>query len=88
MSAERVPIDTAEVWPEGTDEQEGYVANWFVREGATVAAGDVLCEIQVEKVSVDVTAPVGGDLVEVVLGEDAEFRRGDTLAHIRPADAG
>ncbi|QLD90428.1 biotin attachment protein [Natronomonas salina] len=84
MSGDRVAVGTDDPWPEDADEEEGFVANWFVREGATVEAGDVLCEIQVEKVSVDVLAPVDGELVEVVLGEDAEFRRGETLAYIRP----
>lgn len=84
MSGDRVAVGTDDPWPEDADEEEGFVANWFVREGATVEAGDVLCEIQVEKVSVDVLAPVDGDLVEVVLEEDAEFRRGETLAYIRP----
>lgn len=86
MNDERVAVETDDVWPEDAEEEEeGYVANWFVREGVTVEAGDALCEIQVEKVSVDVLAPVDGELVEVVLGEDAEFRRGDTLAYLAPA---
>ena len=84
MSGDRVAVETGDLWPADADEEEGFVVNWFVREGATVEAGDVLCEIQVEKVSVDVLAPVDGELVEVVLGEDAEFRRGETLAYVRP----
>ena len=84
MSGERVAVDVDAVWPEDTEEDEGVVVNWFVREGATVEEGDTLCEIQVEKVSVDVLAPAGGELVEIVLGEDAEFARGDTLAWIQP----
>lgn len=84
MSGDRVAVGTGDLWTEDADEEEGFVVNWFVREGATVEAGDVLCEIQVEKVGVDVLAPVDGELVEVVLGEDAEFRRGATLAYIRP----
>ena len=85
MTDDRVAIDTGEIWPADADEEEGYVANWFVPAGATVEAGDVLCEIQVEKVSIDVMAPVDGELVEVALPEDAEFRRGATLAYVRPA---
>ena len=85
MTDDRVTIDTREIWPADADEEEGYVANWFVPAGATVEAGDVLCEIQVEKVSIDVPAPVDGELVEIALPEDAEFRRGATLAYIRPA---
>jgi pyruvate/2-oxoglutarate dehydrogenase complex dihydrolipoamide acyltransferase (E2) component len=85
MSGNRVAVGTDELWPDDTDEDEGYVANWFVREGATLDEGDTLCEIQVEKVSIDATAPVAGELVEIVLGEDAEFERGATLAYIEPA---
>jgi pyruvate/2-oxoglutarate dehydrogenase complex dihydrolipoamide acyltransferase (E2) component len=85
MTDDRVAIDTGEIWPADADEEEGYVANWFVPAGATVEAGDVLCEIQVEKVSIDVAAPVDGELVEVALPEDAEFRRGATLAYVQPA---
>ena len=83
MSDERVAVAVDDVWPEDTDEDEGVVVNWFVREGASVEEGDTLCEIQVEKVSVDVLAPASGELVEVVRGEDSEFGRGDTLAWIR-----
>ncbi|WP_254533753.1 lipoyl domain-containing protein [Natrinema gelatinilyticum] len=85
MSSDRVAITVEEYWPEDVDESEaGVVTNWFVREGAHVDEGDTLCEIQVEKVSTDVVAPVGGELVEIVLEEDAEFERGDTLAVIEP----
>lgn len=86
MSSDRVAVTVDEFWPEDTDEDEGVVVAWFVREGATVAEGDELCEIQVEKVSADVLAPVDGELVEVVLGEDDEFARGDTLAWIDPGE--
>ncbi|WP_132057818.1 lipoyl domain-containing protein [Halorussus amylolyticus] len=85
-NSDRVPVETADVWPDGADAEEAVVVNWFVGEGARVEAGDDLCEFQVEKVSVDVPAPTSGTLDEIVLGEDAEFGRGDTLAWIRPDD--
>ena len=85
MTDDRITVDTGELWPDDADEEEGYVANWFVREGATVEAGDVLCEIQVEKVSIDVAAPIDGELVEVTHPDDAEFRHGETLGYLRPA---
>jgi pyruvate/2-oxoglutarate dehydrogenase complex dihydrolipoamide acyltransferase (E2) component len=80
---DRVPV-TLDEWPEDADSEEGVVTNWFVREGTSVEAADPLCEIQVDKVSVDVQAPVDGTLVEIVRGEDAEFTAGDTLAWIEP----
>ena len=81
---DRVAVDTGDVWPEDTDEDEGVVVNWFLREGSRVDAGDDLCEFQVEKVSVDVPAPASGTLEEIVLEEDDEFERGAVLAWIRP----
>ena len=84
MSGDRVAVEVDPVWPDDTDEDEGVVVNWFVREGKQVEEGETLCEIQVEKVSVDVPAPAAGELDEIVLGEDDEFARGDTLAWIAP----
>ncbi len=77
---DRLEINTADVWPEDADEDEGVVTNWFTSEGSQVEESDTLCEIQVEKVSVDVPAPAAGTLSEIVCDEDDEFERGDTLA--------
>jgi len=80
-----VDVDSESVWPADADDvDEAVVANWFVREGGAVDAGDTLCEIQIEKVSVDVTAPESGTLAERVVSENGEFRRGDVLARIDP----
>lgn len=78
-----VDVDSAAVWPaDAADVDEAVVANWFVREGTSVEAGETICEIQIEKVSVDVPAPATGTLAEVLVPENGEFRRGDTLARI------
>jgi len=66
------------------DEEDGVVVNWFAKPGRRVTAGESICEVQVEKVSIDVPAPVDGELVEIVRNEDDEFTVGDTLAWIRP----
>jgi pyruvate/2-oxoglutarate dehydrogenase complex dihydrolipoamide acyltransferase (E2) component len=85
MSGEdRIPVGTAEVWPEGAEDEEGLVINWFVSEGSGVEEGDPICEFQVEKVDVEVPAPATGTVDEIVLKEDAEFERGDTLAYVVP----
>jgi len=87
MSDETVAVDSADYWPDGSEDvDEGIVANWFVREGRTVEAGETICEIQVEKVSVDVPAPAAGEVTEVLVGEGDEFTRGDPLARIRPGE--
>ncbi|MFC4990089.1 lipoyl domain-containing protein [Saliphagus infecundisoli] len=81
---DHIAIDTTDVWPEDVDEEEGVVVNWFHGPGSHVEEGNSLCEFQVEKVSVDVPAPVTGTLDEIILDEDDEFENGDTLAWIRP----
>ncbi|MFP8956666.1 lipoyl domain-containing protein [Natrialbaceae archaeon A-CW3] len=80
MTAE---IDSEAFWPDDAEEvDEAVVATWFVREGATVEAGDTLCEIQIEKVSVDVPAPATGTLETITVGENEEFRRGESLGRL------
>ncbi|MDS0295609.1 lipoyl domain-containing protein [Halogeometricum luteum] len=88
MSGEPGGVDVvaADYWPDDADDvEEGYLANWFAAEGRTVEAGETLCEIQIEKVSIDVPAPTAGEVVEVAVAEGADFARGDVLARIRPA---
>jgi len=79
-----VAIDPDAVWPaDAEDVEEAVVANWFVREGSSIEAGDTVCEIQIEKVSIDVPAPVTGVLESVEVGDNQEFRRGDPLGYVR-----
>jgi pyruvate/2-oxoglutarate dehydrogenase complex dihydrolipoamide acyltransferase (E2) component len=82
MSGDRTAVSVDEYWPADTDDDEGVVINWFVGEGSDVGEGDVICEIQVEKVDADILAPAGGTLAEIVVPEDGEFERGATLAYI------
>ncbi|MFC6836692.1 lipoyl domain-containing protein [Halomarina ordinaria] len=84
--ADRVALDSGAVWPADADDvEEAVVANWFVREGGRVEADAVVCEIQVEKVSIDVPSPVTGTLAEVLVAENESFARGDPLAYVTPA---
>ena len=81
-----VDIDSASIWPADADDvDEGYLANWFVREGSAVDDGETIGEMQVEKVSIDVTAPTDGTVTELVVVEGGEFTRGDVLARIQPS---
>ncbi len=79
---DRVGVTADDVWPSDAEVDEGVVVNWFKREGATVSEGETLCEIQVEKVSLDIPSPVEGTLAKVLLDEDDEFERTATLAYI------
>lgn len=86
MGDDTVAVETEGVWPDDSEDiEEAIVANWFVREGSVVTAGDPIAEIQIEKVSIDVPAPVAGEIVAVLVEEQDEFRRGDVLARISPS---
>jgi pyruvate/2-oxoglutarate dehydrogenase complex dihydrolipoamide acyltransferase (E2) component len=82
--AELVAIDSDAVWPEDAAEvEEAVVANWFVREGTRVEAGETVCEIQIEKVSIDVPAPATGVLETIEVPDNGEFGRDDALGYVR-----
>jgi len=83
--SEPVELNSADFWPEGAgDDDEAYLANWFVRPGSPVRKGTALCEIQVLKATLDVESPVGGHLEEVLVEEGGTFRKGTILARLRP----
>ena len=60
---------------------EGVVSTWFVTEGQTVSEGQLLSEVQVDKVSVEVPAPVGG-VIHLLVAEDAAVNQGSAIATI------
>ncbi len=80
----RVAIRAAGDWEDDIDETAGIVVDWFTREGRSVESGATVCEIQVEKVSIDILAPIDGTLDEIIVGEDDEFEIGETLGWIQP----
>jgi pyruvate/2-oxoglutarate dehydrogenase complex dihydrolipoamide acyltransferase (E2) component len=62
-------------------EAEGVVATWFVDDGASVAEGQLIAEVAVDKVDVEVLAPQAGT-VRVVVEEGAAARQGAVIATI------
>ena len=64
-----------------TPDAEGILATWFVSEGSTVAADQLIAEVQVDKVSADVLAPSGG-VVHILVDEDSAVRQGTPIARI------
>ena len=81
---ELVAIDSDVAWPsDAEDVEEAVVANWFASEGARVEAGETVCEIQIEKVSIDVPAPASGTLASIEVRDNGEFHRGDALGYVR-----
>lgn len=60
---------------------EGVLSTWFVRTGETVRAGQVIAEVMVDKVSMDVEAPVAG-VVNCLVEEEAAVAQGAEIARI------
>ncbi|MFB6132483.1 MAG: biotin/lipoyl-containing protein [Halanaeroarchaeum sp.] len=83
MNEDRVAVTVDAVWPEDTDEEEAVVVDWFASKEDRIEEGATLCTIQVEKVDIDVPAPVAGVVDEIVVGEDEVCRPGETVAWIR-----
>ncbi len=62
--------------------EEGVVVAWFKREGAEVTQGEPLLEVQMEKVSYTVEAPITGRLHKILAPKDAVIKQGQVLAII------
>ena len=59
----------------------GVVSSWFVADGDTVAADQVIAEVQVDKVAADVLAPAAG-VVHLLVPEEAEVAQGAPIATV------
>jgi 2-oxoglutarate dehydrogenase E2 component (dihydrolipoamide succinyltransferase) len=63
------------------------VAGWRKREGDSVTAGETILEIETDKVTEEVEAPVGGKLSEILAVEGDEVKEGGLLAIIDEDEA-
>ncbi|MDU8944613.1 2-oxoglutarate dehydrogenase complex dihydrolipoyllysine-residue succinyltransferase [Ovoidimarina sediminis] len=72
-----VPVPTL-----GESVTEATVATWFKKEGDSVAADEMLCELETDKVSVEVPAPAAGTLTKILKGEGETVEAGGTLAQM------
>jgi pyruvate dehydrogenase E2 component (dihydrolipoamide acetyltransferase) len=55
----------------GSTMEEGTILKWLKAEGDTVKQGEVLLEIETDKASMEVEAPVDGVLRKILVGENA-----------------
>lgn len=60
---------------------EGVLATWYVSDGEQVSEGQLLGEVQVDKVDAEVTAPAAGT-VRLLVAEDDAVRQGAPIARI------
>ncbi len=59
----------------------GVLATWYVKDGETVGDGQLVAEVQMDKVDMDVTAPVAGT-IRLSAAEGEEVTQGRTIAVI------
>jgi len=60
---------------------EGVVSTWFVNHGETVAAGQLIAEVAVDKVDREVFAPADG-AITVRVAEGTTARQGAVIATV------
>jgi 2-oxoglutarate dehydrogenase E2 component (dihydrolipoamide succinyltransferase) len=72
----------------GESVTEATVATWFKKPGEDVAVDEMLCELETDKVTVEVPSPVAGQLGEIVAAEGETVGVDALLATITAADAG
>lgn len=73
----------------GESVSEATVATWFKKPGDTVAVDEMLCELETDKVTVEVPSPVAGKLAEILAPEGETVTPNALLAMIaEQGDAG
>ncbi|PKP73529.1 MAG: dihydrolipoyllysine-residue succinyltransferase [Alphaproteobacteria bacterium HGW-Alphaproteobacteria-6] len=85
MSAKNVDVMVPAL---GESVTEATVSTWFKKVGDTVAVDEMLCELETDKVSVEVPAPVAGVLAEIIAPEGATVDAKARLAVIAEGAAG
>ena len=71
----------------GESVTEATIATWFKKPGEAVAVDEMLCELETDKVTVEVPSPVAGTLGEIVAAEGATVGVNALLAMINEGAA-
>jgi 2-oxoglutarate dehydrogenase E2 component (dihydrolipoamide succinyltransferase) len=72
----------------GESVTEATVSKWLVKAGETVAIDQPLCELETDKVTVEVNATVAGAVSDLAVEEGATVQVGGLLCHIEAGAAG
>ncbi|RMA43951.1 2-oxoglutarate dehydrogenase complex dihydrolipoyllysine-residue succinyltransferase [Rhodophyticola porphyridii] len=72
----------------GESVTEATVATWFKKPGEAVAVDEMLCELETDKVTVEVPSPAAGTLAEIVAAEGETVGVDALLATLSEGDAG
>ena len=72
----------------GESVTEATVATWFKKPGDVIAVDEMLCELETDKVTVEVPSPVAGTLADIVAAEGETVGVSALLATVTEGDAG
>jgi 2-oxoglutarate dehydrogenase E2 component (dihydrolipoamide succinyltransferase) len=72
----------------GESVTEATVAKWLVKAGDAVTIDQPLCELETDKVTVEVNASVAGSVVDLAVPEGTTVQVGGVLCHIEAGAAG
>lgn len=72
----------------GESVTEATVAKWFKKPGDAVALDEAVCELETDKVTIEVNAPVAGALKDIVAAEGTDVGVGALLATLDEGAAG
>jgi 2-oxoglutarate dehydrogenase E2 component (dihydrolipoamide succinyltransferase) len=72
----------------GESVSEATVSTWFKKVGDTVKQDEMLCELETDKVSVEVPSPVSGVLTEIIAAEGATVNASARLAIVTEGAVG
>jgi pyruvate dehydrogenase E2 component (dihydrolipoamide acetyltransferase) len=66
--------------------EEGVVVAWFIEPGASINEGDLLAELQVQKVSSELHSPFSGRVAELLVAPGGVARQGAPIAVIEEGE--
>ena len=66
--------------------EEGVVVTWFIEPGAAINKGDLLAELQVEKVSSELHSPFSGRVVQLLVQPGGVAKQGAPIAVIEEGE--
>src|SRR5258708_11609702 len=72
----------------GESVTEATVAKWLVKAGDAVTIDQPLCELETDKVTVEVNASVAGTIVDLAVAEGTTVQVGGVLCHIEAGAPG
>jgi len=71
----------------GESVSEATIASWFKQEGDAIAKDEPLCELETDKVTLEVNSPVDGVLEKIIAAEGDTVGKGATLGTIKAGAA-